>query len=112
MIDPGSCDRVPYHDDDGAVLVEERLVAGQRGDDGEPLLGEEVALVLVHPRPVGSPVPQPAHATWITSSGSELFQHNHAVLVTYNNTRGEMNNEDSPFPCCFPDRPFLVLLSP
>ena len=80
MIDPGSCDRVPYHDDDGAVLVEERLVSGQRGDDGEPLLGEEVALVLVHPRPVGSPVPQPAHATCIASSGSELIQHNQTVL--------------------------------
>jgi hypothetical protein len=54
-----------YHHHDGAVLVEQRLVAGQRGDDGEPLLRQEVALVLVEARPVGAPVLQPAHGTWI-----------------------------------------------
>jgi hypothetical protein len=59
---------VSYHDDDGAVLVEERLVARQRGDDGEPLLREEVALVLVQARPVRAPVLQPAHTTtWMAT---------------------------------------------
>lgn len=50
------------HHHDGAVLVEQRLVAGQRGDDGEPLLRQEVALVLVEARPVGAPVLQPSGA--------------------------------------------------
>lgn len=55
-----------YHHHDGAVLVEQRLVAGQRGDDGEPLLRQEVALVLVEARPVGAPVLQPAHHVGVT----------------------------------------------
>lgn len=49
-----------YHDDDGPVLVVEGLVAGERGDDGEPLLRQEVALALEQPGPVRPTVLQPA----------------------------------------------------
>jgi hypothetical protein len=50
------------HDDDGPVLVVEGLVAGERGDDGEALLRQEVALALEQPGPVRSTVLQPAGA--------------------------------------------------
>ena len=62
--------RHAYHDDDGPVLVVEGLVARERGDDGEPLLRQEVALALVQPGPVRPTVLQPASIIHMESSTS------------------------------------------
>ena len=70
-----------YHDDDGAVLVEQRLVAGQGGDDGEPLLRQEVALVLVESGPVGAPVLQPAHHIHMGSIIYQVRQSKHILIA-------------------------------
>lgn len=53
-----------YHDDDRPVLVVEGLVTGEGGDDGEPLLRQEVALALEQPGPVRSAVLQPASSSY------------------------------------------------